>query len=84
MPTPRRVGLKRVTATVSPEGFVSITDRTKDVIKSGGGISSIEVENVATGHPKVAEAVIGRVHDKWGGDLLIVVKAPEKSLHQMN
>ena len=55
-------------ATVSPEGFVSITDRTKDVIKSGGEwISSIEVENVATGHPKVAEAaVIGRVHDKWG------------------
>ena len=66
-------------ATVSPEGFVSITDRTKDVIKSGGEwISSIEVENVATGHPKVAEAaVIGRIHDKWGErPLLIVVKAP--------
>ena len=66
-------------ATVTPEGFVSITDRTKDVIKSGGEwISSIEVENVATGHPKVAEAaVIGRLHEKWGErPLLIVVKAP--------
>ena len=66
-------------ATISPEGFVSITDRTKDVIKSGGEwISSIEVENVATGHPKVAEAaVIGRIHEKWGErPLLIVVKAP--------
>ena len=65
-------------ATVTPEGFVSITDRTKDVIKSGGEwISSIEVENVATGHPKVAEAaVIGRLHEKWGErPLLIVVKA---------
>jgi len=66
-------------ATVSADGFVSITDRTKDVIKSGGEwISSIEVENVATGHPKVAEAaVIGRIHDKWGErPLLIVVRAP--------
>jgi len=66
-------------ATVTPEGFVSITDRTKDVIKSGGEwISSIEVENVATGHPKVAEAaVIGRSHEKWGErPLLIAVKAP--------
>ena len=61
---------------------MSITDRTKDVIKSGGEwISSIEVENVATGHPKVAEAaVIGRVHEKWGErPLLIVVKAPGES-----
>ncbi|MDG2459527.1 MAG: long-chain-fatty-acid--CoA ligase [Luminiphilus sp.] len=69
-------------ATVSPEGFVSITDRTKDVIKSGGEwISSIEIENVATGHPKVAEAaVIGRLHDKWGErPLLIVVKASGES-----
>jgi fatty-acyl-CoA synthase len=66
-------------ATVSPDGFVSITDRTKDVIKSGGEwISSIEVENAATGHPKVSEAaVIGRVHEKWGErPLLIVVRAP--------
>ena len=58
---------------------MSITDRTKDVIKSGGEwISSIEVENCATGHAKVAEAaVIGRIHQKWGErPLLIVVRAP--------
>ena len=46
--------------------------------RGGEWISSIEVENVATGHPKVAEAaVIGRIHEKWGErPLLIVVKAP--------
>ena len=66
-------------ATIDPQGFMQITDRSKDVIKSGGEwISSIEVENVATGHSKVAEAaVIGRVHEKWGErPLLIVVRAP--------
>jgi fatty-acyl-CoA synthase len=64
-------------ATISPEGYVSITDRTKDVIKSGGEwISSIDVENAATGHPGVAEAaVIGRMHPKWGErPLLIAVR----------
>ncbi len=64
-------------ATIDPRGNVAITDRTKDVIKSGGEwISSIEVENCATGHPAVAEAaVIGRIHPKWGErPLLIVVK----------
>lgn len=67
-------------ATISPDGYVGITDRTKDVIKSGGEwISSIEVENCATGHPKVAEAaVIGRIHPKWGErPLLIVVRNGE-------
>ena len=66
-------------ASISADGYVSITDRTKDVIKSGGEwISSIEVENCATGHAKVAEAaVIGRIHQKWGErPLLIVVRAP--------
>ncbi len=67
-------------ATIDPEGYVAITDRTKDVIKSGGEwISSIEVENVATDHPKVAEAaVIGKYHPKWSErPLLIVVKGPD-------
>ncbi|GAB3281455.1 3-(methylthio)propionyl-CoA ligase [Parahaliea aestuarii] len=66
-------------ATIDPDGYMAITDRTKDVIKSGGEwISSIEVENVATDHPKVAEAaVIGHYHPKWSErPLLIVVKAP--------
>jgi fatty-acyl-CoA synthase len=67
-------------ATICPEGFMAITDRTKDVIKSGGEwISSIEVENVATDHPKVAEAaVIGHFHPKWSErPLLIVVRGPQ-------
>jgi acyl-CoA synthetase (AMP-forming)/AMP-acid ligase II len=62
-------------ATIDPEGYLAITDRTKDVIKSGGEwISSIEVENVATDHPKVAEAaVIGLPHPKWSERPLLVV-----------
>ncbi|QIB66309.1 long-chain-fatty-acid--CoA ligase [Kineobactrum salinum] len=66
-------------ATIDPEGYMAITDRTKDVIKSGGEwISSIDVENIAMGHPKVAEAaVIGHYHPKWSErPLLIVVRDP--------
>jgi len=66
-------------ATIDPDGFMAITDRTKDVIKSGGEwISSIEVENVATDHPLVAEAaVIGHYHPKWSErPLLLVVRGP--------
>ncbi|MDX1403072.1 MAG: 3-(methylthio)propionyl-CoA ligase [Woeseiaceae bacterium] len=65
-------------ATIDPHGYVAITDRTKDVIKSGGEwISSIEIENTAVGHPAVAEAaVIGVPHPKWTErPLLIVIKA---------
>jgi fatty-acyl-CoA synthase len=65
-------------ATIDPAGYLAITDRTKDVIKSGGEwISSIEVENAAMGHPGVAEAaVIGVPHPKWTErPLLIVIKA---------
>jgi acyl-CoA synthetase (AMP-forming)/AMP-acid ligase II len=65
-------------ATIDPQGYMAITDRTKDVIKSGGEwISSIELENTAMGHPAVAEAaVIGAHHPKWTErPLLIVVKA---------
>lgn len=64
-------------ATIDPRGYMHITDRTKDVIKSGGEwISSIELENNAVGHPAVAEAaVIGIAHPKWDErPLLIVVK----------
>jgi fatty-acyl-CoA synthase len=54
-------------ATLDPEGYVQITDRTKDLIKSGGEwISSIDVETLIMGHPKVLEAaVIAVPHPKW-------------------
>ena len=64
-------------ATIDADGYMAITDRTKDVIKSGGEwISSIELENTAMGHPAVAEAaVIGVAHPKWTErPLLVVVK----------
>jgi len=70
-------------AKIDPEGYMQITDRTKDVIKSGGEwISSIDIENVAMGHPSVAEAaVIGVAHPKWTErPLLIVIKAAEADL----
>src|ERR1700719_1630396 len=62
-------------ATVDPHGYMQITDRSKDVIKSGGAwISSIDLENLAAGHPKVAEAaVIGIRHPKWDERPLLVV-----------
>jgi fatty-acyl-CoA synthase len=61
-------------ATLDPYGYMQITDRSKDVIKSGGEwISSIELENLAVGHPKVAEAaVIGVRHPKWDERPLLV------------
>jgi fatty-acyl-CoA synthase len=54
-------------AAITPEGYIRLTDRTKDVIKSGGEwISSVELENEIMAHPKVAEAaVIGVHHTKW-------------------
>jgi len=64
-------------ATIDPMGYMHITDRSKDVIKSGGEwISTIDLENAAVGHPDVAEAaVIGAYHPKWDErPLLIVVK----------
>ncbi|RLA52612.1 MAG: long-chain fatty acid--CoA ligase [Gammaproteobacteria bacterium] len=66
-------------ATIDRYGYMQITDRTKDVIKSGGEwISSIDVENAAMGHPDVAEAaVIGVPHPKWTErPLLVVVQRP--------
>jgi len=66
-------------ATVDPLGYVQIVDRSKDVIKSGGEwISSIEIENIAVGHPEVAEAaVIGVRHPKWDERPLLIV-VPKK------
>lgn len=62
-------------ATISPQGYMQITDRTKDVIKTGGEwVSSIEIENAAVSHPEVAEAAaIGRDHPKWTERPLLVV-----------
>ncbi len=66
-------------ATIDPDGYMQITDRSKDVIKSGGEwISSIDLENLAIAHPAVAEAaVIGVASAKWSErPLLIVVRRP--------
>jgi fatty-acyl-CoA synthase len=62
-------------ATMDLYGYMQITDRSKDVIKSGGEwISSIDLENLAVGHPKVAEAaVIGIRHPKWDERPLLVI-----------
>ena len=55
-------------ATISPEGYIRLVDRTKDVVKSGGEwISSVELENEIMAHPKVREAaVIGLPDERWG------------------
>lgn len=66
-------------ANIDPDGYVQLTDRSKDVIKSGGEwISSIDLENAAVAHPHVAEAaVIGLPHEKWQErPLLLVVPKP--------
>jgi acyl-CoA synthetase (AMP-forming)/AMP-acid ligase II len=66
-------------ATIDPDGYMQITDRSKDVIKSGGEwISSIEVENIAVAHPAVAMAAcIGMPHPKWDErPILAVVRKP--------
>ncbi|MDR7305235.1 3-(methylthio)propionyl-CoA ligase [Rhodoferax saidenbachensis] len=62
-------------ATINPEGYMQITDRSKDVIKSGGEwISSIDIENIAMAHPAVAMAAcIGMKHPKWDERPIIVV-----------
>jgi fatty-acyl-CoA synthase len=66
-------------ATIDPDGLMEITDRSKDVIKSGGEwISSIALENIAVSHPDVAEAaVVAARHPKWGErPVLVVVPRP--------
>lgn len=73
-------------ATIDPAGYMQVTDRSKDVIKSGGEwISSIDLENLAIAHPDVVEAaVIGVAHPKWDERPLLVLvpkpgKAPDKA-----
>jgi fatty-acyl-CoA synthase len=70
-------------AVITPDGYVRIVDRTKDVVKSGGEwISSVELENEIMAHPAVAEAaVIGVPHPKWSErPLACVVVAPDAEL----
>jgi acyl-CoA synthetase (AMP-forming)/AMP-acid ligase II len=72
-------------ATIDPDGYMQITDRAKDVIKSGGEwISSIDLENAAVGHPAIAEAaVIGIAHPKWQErPLMLVVVKPGETLER--
>jgi fatty-acyl-CoA synthase len=70
-------------ATMDAHGYMQVTDRAKDVIKSGGEwISSIDLENLAVGHPSVAEAaVIGIRHPKWDERplLVVVLKAQQRA-----
>ena len=67
-------------ATIDPEGYIQITDRTKDLIKCGGEwISSVDLENAIMAHPQVLEAaVIAVPHPKWAErPLACVVPKPE-------
>lgn len=69
--------------TIDQYGYMKITDRSKDVIKSGGEwISSIDIENLAVGHPKVLQAgVVGIFHPKWEERPILVIKpAPDQTL----
>jgi 3-(methylthio)propionyl---CoA ligase len=70
-------------ATIDPDGYMQITDRSKDVIKSGGEwISSIDLENIAMAHPAIAEAAaIGIAHPKWDErPLIVAIKRPGASV----
>ncbi len=67
-------------ATIDADGYMQITDRAKDVIKSGGEwISTIEIENIAVSHSKVLEAaVVGVLHKKWDERPLLLIVATEE------
>lgn len=66
-------------ASIDPDGYLTIRDRSKDIIKSGGEwISSVELENIAMAHPKLANAaVVGVPHPKWDERPLLVAVAAE-------
>jgi 3-(methylthio)propionyl---CoA ligase len=72
-------------ATIDPDGFMQITDRSKDVIKSGGEwISSIDIENIAMAHPAVMMAAcVGMPHPKWDErPIVCVVKKPGAAVNR--
>lgn len=72
-------------ATLDEDGYLKISDRSKDLIKSGGEwISSVELENLAMGHPKIAmAAVIAAIHPKWDErPILIAIKKAETDLSE--
>ncbi|GAA6140352.1 3-(methylthio)propionyl-CoA ligase [Hydrogenophaga sp. 5NK40-0174] len=72
-------------ATIDADGFMQITDRSKDVIKSGGEwISSIDIENIAMAHPAVAMAAcVGMPHPKWDErPIVVVVKKPDAQVEK--
>ncbi|MFK7764082.1 MAG: long-chain fatty acid--CoA ligase [Roseobacter sp.] len=72
-------------ASIDPEGYLSIKDRSKDIIKSGGEwISSVELEGIAISHPALADAaVIGVPHPKWDErPVLVAVKAPDQEVSE--
>jgi acyl-CoA synthetase (AMP-forming)/AMP-acid ligase II len=66
-------------ATLDPDGYLSIKDRSKDIIKSGGEwISSVDLENIAIAHPSLADAaVIGARHEKWDERPILIAVAAE-------
>ena len=68
-------------ATLDPDGFLTIRDRSKDIIKSGGEwISSVELENIAIAHPDITDAaVIGARHPKWEERPILIVVAVENT-----
>lgn len=73
-------------ATLNEDGYLKISDRSKDLIKSGGEwISSVELENMAMGHPKIAmAAVIAAIHPKWDErPVLIAIKKPDADLSEI-
>ncbi|RLL49875.1 long-chain-fatty-acid--CoA ligase [Acinetobacter cumulans] len=72
-------------ATLNEDGYLKISDRSKDLIKSGGEwISSVYLENLAMGHPKIAmAAVIAAEHEKWDErPILIAIKKPDVDLNE--
>ncbi|SLN38593.1 Long-chain-fatty-acid--CoA ligase [Falsiruegeria litorea R37] len=72
-------------ATLDADGYMTIRDRSKDIIKSGGEwISSVELENIAVGHPQLASAAaIGLPHPKWDErPVIVAVRAPDQDVSE--